>query len=136
MLRDELIEILKNCVETIKRVKDYNFEVLCVDDGKPTSDYDPKKLGENKTVFHITMSFDGVGNEQKNQHCFELTKIIPNNFTDEDKLEKSKSILKELNKAAIDIKAGREYEPTYMEALRNILKLQGILSDEFGSWYI
>ena len=136
MLRDEVIKILKNCVKVIKDVKDYNFEIICVDNGKPTSDYDKKKWeDDNRTVFHITMSFDGIGNEQKNQHCFELTKIIPNNFTDEDKLEKSKSILTELNKAANDFKAGKEYEPTYMDKLRNIFKLSGMLSGG-GDWYI
>ena len=134
MLRDELISILENCINTIKRVKDYNFEIFCVTDGKPASDY--KHLeGEDKTVFEITLTYNGMGDEQYNQHGFELIEIIPNDFTDEIKLEKSKSILTELNKAANDFRAGRKYEPTYMERLRDIFKLSGILNDRFGDWY-
>lgn len=134
-LRDEVIELTKTCIDAIKRAKDYNFTIACIDDGKPIEEYDKEKLGENKTVFHITLSFDGVGNEQANQHNFELTKIIPNDFTEEDKLEKGKGILEELNKAAKDFLAGKDYEPTYIEKLRNIFKLSGMLGGRFGDYY-
>lgn len=127
MLRDKLIDLLKECLSILKEQKDYDFEIFCVDDGEEYKD------DQNKTVFHIDLSWSDE--EHPGQHNFQLIKIIPNNFTAEDRVEAGKSILKECNKAANDFKEGKEYEPTVVEAIRRIFKLQGLLG-EFGDWYI
>ena len=135
MLRDELIEVVENCIKVIKEAKGYVFELDLVDNGKPTSDYDKDKLEDNKTVFHIILNYYDTENplNQINK-SIELLQIIPNDFTDEEKLEHSKRILTELNSAAKDFKAGREYEPTYIKKLKTIFELSNI----FGSsgWYM
>ena len=127
MLRDKLIDLLEECLAILKEQKDYDFEIFCIDNGKPF------EKDKNKTVFHIDLSWSDE--DHPGQHNFELIKIIPNDFTAEDRIEAGKSLLKECNKAANDFKEGREYEPTVAEAIRRILKLQGILGGN-GGWYI
>ena len=126
MLRDEIVKLVQECVAIMKEQKDYDFEILCIDDGEK---YENDK---NKTVFHIDLSWSSK--EDPSQHPFKLIKIVSNNLTEEDRIEKGKSLLKEMNKAANDFKAGKEYEPTCMEKLRNIFKLTGMLGGN-GEWY-
>ena len=127
MLRDEVVKLVQDCLAIMKEQKDYDFEILNIDDGEK---YEKE---EDKTVFHIDLSWSCK--EDQNQHPFQLIKIVSNNLTEEDRIEKGKGLLKEMNKAANDFKAGREYEPTYMEKLRDMFKLMNYF-DGNGSWYM
>ena len=126
MLRDEIVKLVQECVAIMKEQKDYDFEILNIDDGEK------HEKEENKTVFHIDLSWSDK--EHRGRHPFQLVKIVSNAFAEEDRIEKGKGLLKEMNKATNDFKAGKEYEPTYMEKLRNIFKLTGMLGGN-GEWY-
>ena len=127
MLRDEIVKLVQDCIAIMKEQKDYDFEILCIDDGEK---YEKE---EDKTVFHIDLSWSDK--EHPGQHSFQLIKIVSNNLTEEDRIEKGKGLLKEMNKAANDFKAGKEYEPTYMEKLRDMFKLMNYFGGN-GSWYM
>lgn len=119
MLRDEIAKLVQDCIDIMKEQKDYDFEILNIVDGEK---YEKE---ENKTAFHIDLPWSDK--EHPGRHNFQLIKIASNALTGEDRIEKGKGLLKEMNKAANGFKAGREYEPTCMERLRNIFKLTGML---------
>ena len=127
MLRDEVVKLVQDCIAIMKEQKDYDFEILCIDDGEK---YEKE---EDKTVFHIDLSWSDK--EHPGRHNFQLIKIVSNTLTEEDRIEKGKGLLKEMNKAANDFKAGKEYEPTYMQKLRDMFKLMDYFGGN-GSWYM
>ena len=128
MIRDEVVKLVQDCIAIMKEQKDYDFELLCIDDGEKYEKED------NKLVFHITLSWSS--NEDPSQHPFELIKIVPEDtMTEEDRIEKGKGIIRELNKAANDFKEGKEYEPTYMQKLRDMFKLMDYFGGN-GNWYM
>ena len=127
MLRDEVVKLVQDCIAIMKEQKDYDFEILCIDDGEK---YEKE---EGKTVFHINLSWSDK--EHPGRHNFQLIKIVSNTLTEEDRIEKGKGLLKEMNKAANDFKAGKEYEPTYMQKLRDMFKLMDYFGGN-GSWYM
>ena len=128
MIRDEVVKLVQDCIAIMKEQKDYDFEILNIDDGEKYEKED------NKLVFHITLSWSSK--EDPSQHSFELIKIVPNDtMTEEDRIEKGKGIIRELNKAANDFKEGKEYEPTYMQKLRDMFKLMDYFGGN-GNWYM
>lgn len=127
MLRDEVVKLVQDCVAIMKEQKDYDFEILCIDNGEKYEKED------GKTVFHIDLSWSDK--EHPGQHNFQVLKIVPDTLTEEDRIEKGKGLITEMNKAANDFKAGREYEPTYMQKLRDIFKMMDIFGGT-GDWYI
>ena len=126
MLRDEVVKLVQDCVAIMKEQKDYDFEILCIDSGEK------HEKEEDKTAFRIDLPWSDK--EHPGRHGFQLIKIVSNAFAEEDRIEKGKGLLKEMNKAANDFKAGKEYEPTYMEKLRNTFKLTGMLGGN-GEWH-
>lgn len=128
MLRDEVVKLVQDCIAIMKEQKGYDFEILYIDNGEK---YEKE---ENKLVFHIDLSWSSK--EDPSQHPFQLIKIVSEDtMTEEDRIEKGKDIIRELNKAASDFKEGREYEPTYMQKLRDIFKMMDIFGGA-GNWYM
>lgn len=127
MLRDEVVKLVQDCIAIMKEQKDYDFEILCIDNGEK---YEKE---EDKTVFHIDLSWSDK--EHPGQHNFRLLEIVSDTLTEEDRIEKGKGLITEMNKAANDFKEGKEYEPTYMQKLRDIFKMMNIFNDAMD-WYM
>ena len=127
MLRDEVVKLVQDCVAIMKEQKDYDFEILCIDNGEKYEKED------GKTVFHINLSWSSK--EDPSQHPFQLITIVSDTLTEEDRIEKGKGLITEMNKAATDFKAGKEYEPTYMQKLRDVFKMMDIFGGA-GDWYM